>query len=279
MSADAVDDGATLAAPPGSAFHYASLYLPATGRHAVNVLEACRLEIARIPQSCSDRGVAHVKLAWWRDEIERLNDAAPRHAITRALATLALRDAALKPVCLAFVDAVACTLRDPVLPTDAAILDAVRAQHGGLFAAMSRHAGTGVSDEDPQALELACLSEVAFELGAFRQHRRAGLLYVAAGNLAAHGLDGDRARTTGDGGQVHQLVEPAIRATLERLEHAERGLAAGVRRRQRLFVILARIARRTLKLTLEDGCRVLERRVEPTPLHKLWIAWRTRTFG
>jgi len=34
-----------------------------------------------------------------------------------------------------------------------------------------------------------------------------------------------------------------------------------------------------VQMTLDDGCAVLERRIELTPVHKLLVARRTRWFG
>lgn len=267
------DPGTALAAAPGDAFYYASRYLPKSARAAVNVIEAGRREIARIPQTCSDRGVAHVKLAWWREELDRVESGEPRHEIGHALVPLARADTALLGAFVTLVDATAASLLEPPLADDAAVHAAVTAQHGPVFDAMQRVCGGG------EVATLGALGEIAFELCAFRLHRRGGWLGVSGERLAEHGLTVDDARTSQDRARIAALLAPALEALVERIDAAVGARSRSERRAQRLFVTLARIARRTLVLTLEDGCRVLEHRVAPTPLDKLAIAWRARVAG
>ena len=106
-----------IASAPGSDFYYASLYLPPRARSAVNILEACRRAITRIPQTCSDRGVAHTKLAWWRDEFERLGQASPRHELTRGLSPLNAADDGLAEVFMELVEKTDASLQEPVFET------------------------------------------------------------------------------------------------------------------------------------------------------------------
>jgi len=61
----------------GSDFYYASLYLAPAERERVRVLEALRRAIGDVAGQTSDRGVAHVKLAWWQEEVERLAAGVP----------------------------------------------------------------------------------------------------------------------------------------------------------------------------------------------------------
>lgn len=262
-----------LAAAPGEDFYYASLYLPADARAAVNVIELTRREITRIPQSVSDRGVAHVKLAWWREEVERIARGEVRHDLARALVPLVHEDPALCEALATLVDATDATLLEVPPTDDSAVQAAVRAQQGAVFEAMQRRCGGG------EVAGLAATAEIAFELAAFRLHRRGGLMYVSAARLAEHALDADTARHLSDGERARALLEPTMAALLERLRAGLGAWTRAERRERRLFVTLARIAARTLELTLEDGCRVLERRVAPTPVAKLAIAWRTRLFG
>ena len=57
---------------------------PPGHRPAVTALCALRLTLAKIPQ-IEDPGVAHAKLQWWEDELDRLVAVTPRHPITKAL--------------------------------------------------------------------------------------------------------------------------------------------------------------------------------------------------
>jgi phytoene synthase len=48
---------------------------------------------------------------------------------------------------------------------------------------------------------------------------------------------------------------------------------AAERKAQRGRLALAAIYRSLLREIREDGCRILQRRVDLTPLRKLWLAW------
>ena len=144
-----------IAPAPGSDFYYAGLYLLPRARAAVNVLEACRREITRIPQTCSDRGVAHTKLAWWRDEFERLGQASPRHELTHGLSPLHAVDAGLAEVFVELVEKTDASLHDPVYETREDVFEAIRNLHGVVFRRMILAVG------DCDAVAMAALIDLA----------------------------------------------------------------------------------------------------------------------
>ena len=270
---------AEVAPQPGSDFYYASLYLAPNIRHEVNVLEACRREVARIPQTCSDRGVAHVKLAWWREEFERVSDSSPRHKITRALAALAVTNPDLIDIFATFVERVDASLSEPKLASRAAVMDAIRDLYGDIFRQYVLVSGTYDLETVARLVELACCIERAYELTNLRQHRRSGVLFLSQDVLARHRLSVDAVRQAADSSDIRELVGDELENTLQALHSAWAGLPRALRREQRLLCTLASIVQRVLQLTLDADCPVLEQRFELTPVHKLWIAWRTRVFG
>jgi len=74
------------AAPPaGSPRWYAWLFTPRHARDAVALLFQLESELRSIVVAPRDHGVAHLKLHWWRDEIQRLAAGSPRHPLTQAL--------------------------------------------------------------------------------------------------------------------------------------------------------------------------------------------------
>ena len=264
---------------PGSDFYYASFYLPPTVRHEVSVLEACRREVARIPKTCSDRGVAHVKLAWWRDEFERLNQSAPRHEITRHLALIAATNPDLIEIYGALVERVDASLAEPNLKSRETVIDAIRDLYGPIFRQIVLRSGTYDLEITDRLVDLACRTELAYELTDLRQHRRGGPLFLSQEALARHGLTVDGVRQATSSAELRALLADEIDAAAQALSAAYDELPRSLRRQQRLLCTLVNIMRRVLRLTREDDCRVLEHRIELTPVHKLWIAWRTRTFG
>ena len=51
------------------------------------------------------------------------------------------------------------------------------------------------------------------------------------------------------------------------------------RKNQRPGLIMARINRTLLDEIRHDNFQVLHQRIELTPVRKIWIAWKTWTFG
>jgi phytoene synthase len=78
------------AAPPaGSTRWYAWLFTPQRARDTTALLFALESEWRSTVARPIDHGVAHLKLHWWREEIQRLAAGEPRHPLTQALATAA----------------------------------------------------------------------------------------------------------------------------------------------------------------------------------------------
>ncbi|MEQ8663122.1 MAG: squalene/phytoene synthase family protein [Gammaproteobacteria bacterium] len=269
-------DAPDMHAPVGSDFYYASLYYPPRVRTTLNLIESLRRELLDIPASCSDRGVAHIKLAWWREELGTPPDTAPRHHLSRALRASA---PALAPLFAALAARVAQGLGAEPPADDAALAAALEALHGDVVGALVTHAGGGDDLARASLVALAGLVERANALGALRQHRNGGWLYLSRATLAAHGLGTDALRYATRSSELGTLVSAECARVQAALERGLAQLPRATRRRQRLVVTLARIARARLVLTQADGCAVLERRVEPTPVSKLGLAWRTRWWG
>src|SRR5512141_168115 len=74
------------AAESGSSFYYSFRFLSAERRQAITALYAFCREVDDAVDECSDAGVARMKLAWWRGEVEARHAGRPTHPVTQALA-------------------------------------------------------------------------------------------------------------------------------------------------------------------------------------------------
>jgi len=265
--------------PLGSDFYYATFYLDPVTRHQCNVLEACRREVGRIPQTCSDLNVAYAKLAWWHDEFERINHASPRHEISRNLARLTTTSPDVIEIYLALVDQVRASLYEPELDSAAAVMDKIREMYGDIFRQIVICGGTYDLDTVQQLVSLACSIELGYELKDFRKHRRGRLLFIPEESLLRHGLTADHLRQATSSADIRDLLDGELHSVTDALHTATMTLPRALRRQQRLLCTLSHILQRVLQLTLDAGCTILEQDIELTPVHKLWLAWRTRTFG
>ena len=60
------------AAASGSSFYNSFRFLPANRRRAITALYAYCREVDDVVDECSDAQIAATKLAWWRQELDRL---------------------------------------------------------------------------------------------------------------------------------------------------------------------------------------------------------------
>ncbi len=271
-----MSDAPDIAPPPGADFHYASLYFAPRTRARLHLIEALRRELLEIPESCSDRGVAHIKLAWWREELAAAADTAPRHHLTRALRNTSPD---LVAAFRELAEHVAGGLGAAPPADDAALDSVLDTLHATPVRALVEQAGGARDAELTTLLRLARLVERANAIAALRRHRDGGWLYLSRATLDSHGLTPDQVRHAARSSELGTLVRAQATHLAGALEDALGELPRQSRRRQRLVTTLARIAQRRLALTLADGCAVLERRVDPTPVAKLAVAWRTRWLG
>lgn len=277
LEAHAPSSAGAVAAPDD--FYYATLYLPPVARDAARTLEAARRAITDIPLSCSDRGVAHLKLAWWQTELQHLAAGTPRHPLARALLPLVSREPAVLDVFEQLVMMTIVALNAAPLINRAALLGHVQAQHGPLLEHYV-NLGVPVSTTECAALVgVGCVLELAYGLRGLRQHRRSVPVLLADEELRAARLSVDAVRGAQASGELRAVLAPHLDWLLDELVTRSAALPRTLRRQQRLFTTLAACAAEALVLTRADDCGVLERRVDVLPLRKLWLAWRMAWWG
>lgn len=263
------------AAPPGSDRHYALLGLGSRERAALNALWTLEREVLGTPVDCRDPGVARTKLDWWRTELGRLAAGAPEHPATRALAPhLPMRG--LDPAPLGeLIDAAGILLDYDAFPGFEALAGWCHRSGSTplLFAAellglQDRAAAVFAHELGFGLALLARLREVRADALAGRffvpedEMREAGVTHpdLYAGSGSAH------TRT------LFVRQGERIRATFAR---ARAGLPDGEHARLAPLLVRLALAEALLDEIERDGWRLLEHRVELTPLRKLWIAWNT----
>ena len=265
-------------APPDD-FYYASLFMAPPRRHALRVFEALRRAITDIPGSCSDRGVAHLKLTWWQTELQQLAAGHARHPLAHALLPLLDTKPTLLAVLEALLDATIRGLNVATLGDQAALVQWLVQQQGGVFDYYI-DASAPLNAEQRQALiDIGALLELTYALRGLRQQRRALPLLLPESALRAAGLSADSVRTASDSRPLAAVLMPHAAQLRSELSARCAALPRAVRRQQRLLVTLAACAGEALALTEADACRVLERRIEMLPVRKLWLAWRIARWG
>ena len=259
----------------GSSFYYSFLFLPPERRRAITALYAFCREVDDVVDECSDPGVAHTKLAWWRQELARLYAGEPQHPVTRALQP-AVQPFGIKHEYLnEIIDGMEMDLSLNRYPDFAALEQYCHRVAGvvGLLAASI------FGYRDQRTLEYAHTLGLAFQLTNIirdvGEDSRKGRIYLPLDelkqfNVGAHDIL--QARHTGDFSRLMAFqIERAERyygSALELLPQCDR-------KAQRPGLIMAAIYRTLLGEIAADGCKVLSQRTALTPLRKLWIAWKT----
>jgi len=256
---------------PGTDLYYAQLYLPARRRRLLALIESLRGEIARVPASVSSPGIAATKLAWWQEEIGRLAGGAPRHALTTALLPMLDDVPSLPEAALALVAGIGGLLDTVRFATREERFAAFDAAHGPLWQLVNAQCAALDGGAAASARRLGSRIEEAYAL---RDTRR----YVAGG-AALLAQDSVRETTAAneqvdDGEWYARVLALDIQHSIAAMRRELDALPA--RRQLRPLATLARLACATLEEVHADGSRVWERRVELTPLRKLWLAWRER---
>lgn len=275
----AAADSTILAPLPGSDFYYATLYVPREIRDALATLEAFRGELVRIPLTCSDRGVARVKLAWWREEIERLGNAQARHEITQALAPLIIDNPPLQRILEGAIAAVDSRFNHEDIHTSAEHLRLIDQIHGSLWGEYARICGAVDRETIDAVRTLGCWIEIGYGLRDFRKLIDADLVPIPLESLEKHGLNAHQLTTPINRESLSPLLKEEIDTARERISSAISAVPRGERRAQRVAMTLGHIIAATLSEVARDGYRVIDQRIELTPVRKLWTAWRIRISG
>ncbi|QKT04770.1 presqualene diphosphate synthase HpnD [Ectothiorhodospiraceae bacterium 2226] len=263
------------AARSGSSFYYSFLFLDPEQRRAITALYAFCREVDDVVDECREEAVARVKLQWWREEVDRLYEGAPRHPVTRALAPHLPRFELDREHMLEMIDGMEMDLEQNRY-ADFKALSLYCYRAASVVGLMSAQI---FGYEDRRTLKYAHDLGIAFQLTNIlrdvREDAARGRIYLPQDELARFGVreaDILRYRHTPE-------LEALLRFQAERAErYYERAfdqLPEADRARQRAGIIMARIYRETLDAVIEDGLRVMERRVMLTPLRKLWLAWQT----
>ena len=263
------------AARSGSSFYYSFLFLPQERRRAITALYAFCREVDDVVDEAVDPQLAGTKLAWWRQEVERLFTGNPQHPVTRAL------QPALAPYGIAaqqlheIIDGMEMDLRQTRYLDFAAlerycyhVAGAVGLLAAGIF---------GYSD--PRTLEYAKSLGTAFQLTNIirdvGEDARKNRIYLPAADLQRFNVTAaDLLQARYSEGFAALMAFQAARAR-SYYDKATAALPPADRRAQRPGLIMAAIYSALLAEIERDGFQVLTQRTSLTPLRKLWIAWKT----
>ncbi|MDN0076172.1 presqualene diphosphate synthase HpnD [Crenobacter sp. SG2303] len=268
------------AAQSGSSFYYSFRFLKEEQRRAITALYAFCREVDDVVDECHDPNVAAAKLEWWRGEVDKLYFGTPEHPVTRAL----------KPHVAAF---------DLPQAWFAEIIDGMAMDLE--FARYERYADlqlychrvAGVVGQlsaqifgytDRATLKYAHELGIAFQLTNIirdvGEDARRGRIYLPVEDLQRFNVPAADIQAYKETEAFGQMMAFQIERAEQHYRQAWELLPAADRKAQRVGLAMAAIYRATLAEIKRDGAaKVLNQRLSLTPVRKLWLAWKTWTFG
>ncbi|HHH46156.1 MAG TPA: squalene synthase HpnD [Thiotrichales bacterium] len=263
------------AARSGSSFYYSFRFLPDFERRAITALYAFCREVDDAVDECSDVGVARLKLDWWRTEIDRLFEGRPEHPVTRALAP-AVRERELQPAYFhEIIDGMAMDLERFHYDTFSDLklyLYRVAGVVGILSAEIFGYSHHRTLD---YARDLGIAFQLTNILRDVREDAQRGRIYLPREDMQRFGVAPASLLSLQHSENLEKLLAFEYARTIEWYDRALESLPEADRPGQIAGLIMAAIYRATLEEIRLDGFRVMEHRIELTPIRKLWIAWRT----
>lgn len=263
------------AAPPGSMRYFALLYTPAEKRDAVTALFVIDAELRESAQSAS-HDVAHTRLQWWRQEIDRLVNDNAQHPATRVLA----RSTAERRRFGKLHELIAAADMDLARMTyvNAAELRAYCARSGGAIAeliAMQVAEPLALDDASKAAAnKLGALARAAEIVRDVRQDTYDGRLYVPLDDLEKHHATIEDFRSRTLDAPARAALADTGRRIIDEIDGTLASIPDATRAYLRPLYVLAGLHRGLVKQIASVDYQVGAQRIDLGPIRKPWLAWR-----
>lgn len=263
------------AAQSGSSFYYSFMFLPSDKRRAITALYAFCREVDDVVDENSDENVARTTLAWWRTEVTSIYTGTPQHPVARALVPV-VKQYNLPPE---HFQEIINGMEMDLQQHQYADFKALQQYCYRVASVVGLLAAEIFGYTDPNTLKYAHDLGLAFQLTNIirdvGEDARRGRIYLPLGELALFGVHVNDILDNKESEGFQKLMQFQVDRAQRYYQRAFEQLPAVDRKSQRTGLIMAAIYRTTLEEIVDSGCHVLKERVSLTPLHKLWLAWKT----
>ncbi len=260
------------AVPTGSMRYYAWLYTPEPHRDALAALFLIEAELhdsARAPHE-----VAHIRLQWWREEIDRLLAGKAQHPATQVLQTSAYPHhdfQALHEVALSAAQ----ELANATYETDVELNQYLRGGLGALATLAVQQLANAPTEQ---------LLDAARQVGAFirhveilrdlRQDFHHGRLYLPLVKLDELNIEYEVLQGNDWPDAFVHLLKSRSQQQLTAYQTLKQSLLSNEKPLLRPLLVLAELHARVLQYIADDPITATRERIELKPLQKLWTAWQ-----
>lgn len=263
------------ASPDGSNLYYATIFEPSRDKAIIISLHAFLHELSGIIHTCSDPGIARIKLAWWQEEIERLFRHQARHPITKQLHECIRLEPDLKTT---FNSIIECFDRF-VFIEQVKSLDAILSLYGATagdiwqLCACQLHPTASASLKPMRDMGsiyqfIRCLQQPNTYINETR-------CIVPGNHIKQTELLNFRSETEKRKLNQAEAFSPLLFELKTRLDGIYQHLKENDADCFQHALIMNRLAVKTCDEILRDGCRLLDTNISLTPVRKVWIAWWT----
>ena len=268
------------AAASGSSFYYSFRFLPETRRLAITALYAFCREVDDVVDETLEHEVAHARLAWWREEIGRLYGGEATHPVTRALAPHIGPFGLPAGSLLEIVDGMEMDLKYARYES----FDLLRHYCHRVAGVVGELSARIFGFTDARTLQYAEQLGIALQLTNIirdvGEDVRRGRIYLPIDELQRFDVPASDLIELRESENFVRLMQFQIERAQGFYREAWALLPEADRRTQRPGLLMAAIYRATLaEIQLDGAGKVLNQRLSLTPLRKLWLAWKTWTFG
>jgi phytoene synthase len=257
------------AVPAGTVRYWSWLFAAAEARAPLLGIYALGAEWQALADPATESSVAHLKLAWWQDEMQRLAAGAPVHPISSYLAALPRAAAVDFTPLVTAVRSAALQVGGVPVERGSDLEPLCRALWGEPLALASRLAADAADDAGllDCTTALAVADHLAKAIRGYRREARVGRVPFAIDELLAAGVDNADLAAEAPPPHLQAYLDRLRETAAGRFETAAQALPRAQRGAQRHLLVLAALGLNHLN----SPAPLLERR----RLQDLLLAWRT----
>jgi phytoene synthase len=236
------------AVPPGTERYWSWLFAAAESRAPLLGIYALGAEWQALTDPATESSVAHLKLAWWQDEMQRLTAGAAVHPISGYLAALPRAASVDFSPLLTAVKSAADLVGGVFLERSADLEPQCVALWGGPLALASRLAADAVDEASLRSCTtaLAAAQYLAKAVRDYRREARAGRVPFAIDELLAAGVDNADLAADAPPPHLQSYLERLRQTAAGYFELAAQALPRAQRARHRHLLVLAALGRSQL---------------------------------